>query len=110
MRHLPKSFTLGGHTFTVKLISTAEMAKRIKEYYGEYDEDDSAYGLFIPDEETIYLLKPSRKLKLSVIFGAFWHEYAHAQLWVMGDDRWMDEEYVQNMGRLLHQAHNTFTF
>lgn len=110
MKRPPKSFQLGGHTFEIRLVSQDEMDRKVAESFPNDEEGHSAYGLFRPDELIIFLLKPTRHLKLSVVMQAFWHEYAHAHLWVHGDPRWTDEDYVDRMGHLLHQAHQTFTF
>lgn len=100
MKRIPKSFQLGGHTFTVKLVSDEEMHLLAGK---------PAYGLFVPDELTIYLVRPSRKLKKSVVLQTFWHEFFHAMFWV-ANHRWSDEKLVDQCGHLTHQMLTTATF
>lgn len=109
MRRIPKQFTIGGHTFNVTFITDKEMKAKCKAAgYPEGKRD--AYGLFLPDRLQIYIQKPCRTLKRSVVFQSFWHEFAHAMLWVMSDKKGDDEDYVDQLGHHFHQAHQSFKF
>lgn len=101
MKRIPKSFQLGGHTFTVKMVEEEEMLRRTG--------DQEAYGLFVPDELSVYLLKPSRKLKRSLVLQTFWHEFYHAMFWVANHD-WTNEALVDQCGHLTHQMLTTAKF
>lgn len=67
----------------------------------------TCYGIFFPDQLTIYLQKPSRQLKKSVVLQTFWHEFSHAMLWVMNHKDWSREPVIDQMGHMLHQFHST---
>lgn len=107
MYRIPKSFQLGGHTVTVRYVTKAEMAEAVqREYPGDMDE---VTGLFVPNELTILLRRPSRRLHKSLVRQTFWHEFAHAMLWAIADKRQDDEAYVDNLSRILDQYHETVT-
>lgn len=94
MKRIPKSFGLAGHRFTVKFIDEEEMVSLAGK---------PAYGLFVNDTLTIYLLPASRTLKKSVVLQTFYHELFHAIFWI-ANHRWGDEKLVDQCGHLLHQA------
>lgn len=94
MKRIPKSFGLAGQRFDVKFVDDEEMERRA---------GAPAYGLFVPDELTIYLVRPRRALKRSVILQTFYHELFHAIFWV-ANHKWTDEKLVDQCGHLLHQA------
>jgi hypothetical protein len=98
VKRIPKAFTIGSHRFTVEYRS----AKQMTEIVGF-----EAYGVFLPDRLKIYLERPSRKLKRSVIVQTFWHEFAHALLWTLGHKDTMNEKVVDAMGHALKQFHDT---
>lgn len=100
MKRVPTSFQLGGHTFIVKLVSEDELNERA---------GAPAYGLFVPDELTIYLQKPTRRLKRSLVLQTFWHEFFHAMFWV-ANHQWTNEKLVDQCGHLLHQMLSTVKF
>ena len=102
MKRIPKSFQIGAHTYTVKMVDEEEMA--------EVTDDRDCYGMFDSDTLTIYLLKPSRKLKRSVVLQTFWHEFSHALLWTMNHKDFTNETFVDAMGHHLKQANDTFKF
>jgi hypothetical protein len=102
MRRIPSSFQLGSHTFTVKKISLEEMVKLTG--------GQEAYGYFHPDTLSIYVLAPTRRLKRSVAMQAFWHEVAHAILWVANHKSYTDEKFVDSIGHQLKQFHDTAEF
>jgi len=101
MKRIPKSFQLGGHTFTVKLITEEAMLEKTG--------GKPAYGLFLPDELAIYLLEPSRRLKKSVVLQTFWHEFFHAMFWV-ANHQWTNEKLVDQCGHLTYQMLSTSKF
>lgn len=101
MKRLPKNFQLGSHTFNVKRLAPKEMLRKC--------EGEEAYGLFVPDELMIYVIK-SPTIKASVIMQTFWHEFAHAALWVMNHDDYANETVVDALGHAIHQATSSFQF
>lgn len=100
MKRIPSSYQMGGHTFTVQYVEDEEEMLAITGGH-------PAYGVFIPDRLSIFLLPPSRKLKKSVVIQTFWHEWAHCLLWVMGHRDWTNEKVVDPMGHLLKQFNDT---
>lgn len=101
MKRIPKSFSLGGHTFTVTMVDEDVMLELTKGY--------PAYGLFVPDSLAIYLLKPGKTLKREVILQTFWHEWYHAMFWV-ANHKWGNEKLVDQCGHLTHQFFQTAKF
>ncbi len=69
-----------------------------------------AYGYFHPDTLSIYILAPTRKLKSSVVMQSFWHEFAHACLWVAHHKAYTDEKLVDSLGHQMKQFHDTVEF
>lgn len=100
MRRVPKSFQLGNHTIAVQQVTVDEMARITK--------DDDCYGYFEPDSLTIYVLRPTRKLKSSVVLQTFWHEVSHAILWAISHKDYGNEKVVDAMGNALAQITTTF--
>lgn len=98
MKRVPKSFTLAGHRFSVEYIDEETMLRK--------SGGIPAYGLFVPDQLTIFLLTPGRKLKRSVVLQTFFHELFHAMFWV-ANHKWLDEKLVDQCGHLLHQVVTT---
>lgn len=94
MKRIPKAFWLAGHRFSVLLVDGEELERRAGK---------PAYGLFVPDELTIYLHRPSKKLKTSIVLQTFYHELFHALFWV-ANHQWGNEKLVDQCGHLLHQA------
>lgn len=91
------------------MVTAEEMEARCKSAgFGKGDRD--AYGLFMPDRLAIYLQKPDRALKPSIVKQTFWHEFAHALLWVLNDKRQADEKHIDQLGHYLHQAVTSFKF
>ncbi len=98
MKRIPKSFQLGGYTVTVRQVD----ARLLEQLAGE-----PCYGLFLPDELSIYLSKPTRALKASVVLQTFFHEMFHAFCWAanhMQDNEEAEERLVDQFGHFLHQA------
>lgn len=102
MKRIPKSFQMGSHTFTVRMVDEDEMDRLVKPH--------SAYAVFFPDELAIYVRKPARKLKASVVKQSFWHEVGHALLWVQNHKDWTNEKVVDALGHHLKQIHDTAKF
>jgi hypothetical protein len=99
MKKIPESFTLGSFTFKVHVVSEEEMSKVLDGY--------QAYGVLLTDQLTIYLQKPDRKLKKSIVMQTFWHEFSHAVLWVMNHKDYSNEKVVDQLGHMLKQFHDT---
>lgn len=96
VRRIPKSFSLYGHTVTVRVV-----AKKDWEALTDvYEEMEDSCGWWVPADNLIVLLRQSRSLMLH----ALWHEITHAVLYYMNDTRWQDEKYVDQMGGLLAQV------
>jgi hypothetical protein len=107
MKRIPKSFTLGGFTFTVKLVTAEELQKQSK-LAGV--EDGEAYGLCVPDTLTIYLLGATKRLNKAVRLQTFWHEFYHAFLWVIGHRDSDNEKVVDACGHHMKQFFDTVQF
>lgn len=100
MRRIPKTFQMGSHRWTVRLVTQKQMDR--------VSQDQSCYGLTTPDELTIYLVKPHRGLRASIVRETFWHEYAHALVWtVYGGSHWTDEKRITPLGHALKQFHDS---
>jgi len=97
MKKIPTSFQLGAYEIKVVMLSADEMERKCGDMYGQFD----------PGNLTIYLMRPDKTTKLAVIKQTFWHEYAHAMLWVADPKRYTNEKLVENLGHLLAQLHNT---
>jgi hypothetical protein len=98
---IPSSFTLGGHTFTVEMIS----GSRLKKLAGQ-----EALGLTIFQELKVYVHNPTRSVSRSVVEQTFWHEYGHCILWVMGHQDYDNEDVVDRFGHLMKQYHDTVQY
>lgn len=98
MKRIPKAFTIGSHRFTVEYKTPRQLA----EFAGA-----EAYGVFVPDRLALYLEKPSRRLKRSVVVQTFWHEFSHALLWVLSHKDYNNEKVVDALGHALKQFHDT---
>jgi hypothetical protein len=97
MKRIPSSFQLGAYTINIVMLSSDEIVKKCGDLYGQFD----------PGNLTIYLMRPDKTTKRAVIYQTFWHEYAHAMLWVADPKRYTNEKLVENLGHLLAQLHNT---
>mgnify|MGYP006288122867 CR=1 FL=1 len=97
MKKIPQSFQLGAYEIKVVMLTADEIARKCGDLYGQFD----------PGNLTIYLMKPDRTTKRAVIFATFWHEYAHAMLWIADPKRYTNEILVESLGQLLAQFHNT---
>lgn len=100
MKRIPRSFRLGAHEITVKIVSAAEMALH---------DADEPLGLWVPQELTIYIQKAHRGLRKEVQLHTFWHEYFHALFWCLGRmTESGDEILVDQCGLLTLQALQSF--
>jgi hypothetical protein len=102
VKRIPTSFQLGAYTIQVKLLDAEAMEAKT----GGLE----VYGLFAPEELTIYLEKPSRSLKKAIIVQTFWHEYFHAMFWVAGHKDQYNEQVVDRCGHLTYQMITTAKF
>lgn len=98
VRRIPKAFTIGSHRFTVEY-KTAEQLEEIMGF--------EAYGVFVPGRLAIYLEKPHKRLKRSVVVQTFWHEFAHALLWVINHKDYPNDTVVDALGHALKQFHDS---
>lgn len=99
MKRVPKSFQLAGYTIEVRLVDAATLEAAASA--------PDCYGCFKPDELCVYLAKPTRKLKSSVVLQTFFHELFHAIFWVANhvqDDDDEEERLVDQFGHLMHQV------
>jgi len=94
VKRIPKSFALGSHKFEVKRADAATLERM----FGR-----PCYALFYPDQLTIYVQTKDKTIKQSVLLQTFYHELAHAMLWVMGHKDWANEKVVEQFGHLLKQ-------
>ncbi len=99
MKKIPSSFALGSFTFKVHVVPEDELNKILG--------GEQAYGVFFPERLAIYLQEPTRKLKKAVIMQTFWHEFAHAVMWVMNHKDYSNEKVVDQLGHMLKQFHDT---
>jgi hypothetical protein len=99
MKRIPKSFRLGAHEITVKVVSAEEMTAV---------EESEPLGLWVAQELTIYIQKARRGLRKEVQLHTFWHEFYHALFWCLGRMAESDDEIlVDQCGLLTMQAIQT---
>jgi hypothetical protein len=96
-KKIPTSFKLGAYDIKVVRLTGAEIAKKCGDVYGQFD----------PGNLTLYLMYADKTTKHAVVYQTFWHEYAHAMLWVADPARYTNEKLVESIGHLLAQFHNT---
>jgi hypothetical protein len=101
MKRIPKSFRMGSHKFDVVRMPSDELNALAGR---------DVYALFYPDRLTVYVQKPTRSIKASVLLQSFWHEVAHAMLWVISHKDWTNEKVVDLLGHALKQLHDTAEF
>jgi hypothetical protein len=100
MKKIPTSFPLGSFTIKVVRLPSAEIVKRCGDVYGQFD----------PGALTIYLSKPDKNTKASIIYQTFWHEYGHALLWLVAPELYTKEKLADSMGHALAQIMLGATF
>ena len=102
---IPKQFQLAGHTVKVRIVSPAQW-KRNSAKYKDVAEYKDAIGIFLPDKYEIHILSTTSGTHRQQTFA---HELVHAMLMVGGhEDISQNEDFVDRMGHLLHQALTTF--
>lgn len=88
---IPKSLKLMGHTVKVECLPPAKWKQK------------ECVGYFSPRDMKIAVLKrPGTGTE-----HAFTHELTHAMLYCMGHALYEDEQFVDTLGGLLHQAMNS---
>ncbi len=102
MKRLPKSFQVGPHEISVKVVSKSEM---------EALDDTIPLGFWERDQNVMYIQKAHRGMPLTVQLHTFWHEFTHCQLELLGyDELSEDEAFVDQMASVLTQSHLSFKF
>lgn len=102
MKRIPKAFTLGPHRIEVKIVSSEEMEKVAS---------DAPWGLCDFANCIIYVQKVRKGFPRKTQIHAFWHEYFHMLLYMVGRERLSrDEVLVDQLGALQMQAFQTAEF
>lgn len=100
MNHLPtipKSFQLMGHTYKIRIVK-------------KVDKEDS-FGEVIYAKKAIRLKAPSKDTSIELVEETFFHELVHAILDETEYNKLSDdEEFVERVGRALHQAFKSFKY
>jgi hypothetical protein len=91
----PKSFELGGFTFTVKWVSNKQIRK---------EAGGDCWGYSQPAAGTIVLNKRMLKYQPFLAEQTFNHELMHCILWVVKTELWKDEALVDGIGHALLQV------
>jgi hypothetical protein len=91
---IPSSFRLMGHTITVELVPPIKW------------KHPDCIGLFNPQSMSIQV----RKGRTSVVEQAVLHEAVHAMFYVLSDDDYEDEQKVDGLAGLMHQALTSIKF
>lgn len=92
---IPRSFALMGHLIKVRRLPLSRW--RVAD----------AVGYFDPQRMVIALCTAS---SVSAQEQTFWHEATHAMLYVMGNAKYSDEGFVDQLGGLIHQIVHTSEF
>lgn len=98
---IPSAVTLGSHRFTIHRASH-EALQRIA--------GCPAYGVFLPESQSIYVIEQGSRRQgpsASLCLQTYYHELAHAMLWVMGHKDYTHEKVIDQLGHLLKQAQET---
>ena len=85
---IPRRFKVMGHTVTVRRISKTKWRHK------------DCVGYFDPQQMVIAVCTGSSKTTQEQ---CFWHEATHAMLYCLGSPHYSDEEFVDQLGGLLHQ-------
>ena len=88
-QRIPKAFQIASYKFRVVHMS----AEELEQIAGE-----PVYALFVPDHLLIMVRRKSKRLDEQIRRQSFWHEYAHALLWVMNRAEWENEDFVDALG------------
>lgn len=89
IQRIPKSFRIASYKFRV-VTASADMIEQIA--------GEPCYALFVPDQLLIFVRKKTKNLDEQIRRQSFWHEYAHALLWVMNRAEWENEDFVDALG------------
>lgn len=100
MKRIPKTFSLLGHTITIRVLSKRDW-EALAEMSEQIDEED--FGAWFQSQNLILIRRTSRSLMMHT----FVHELTHAVLDMMNSDLSFDEAFVDNFGGLLAQALGT---
>lgn len=98
MKRIPESFQIGSLTFKV----TRASGERLEEIVGQ-----PAYGVFLPSSQEIVIHKACSGCSAALAKQTFFHELAHAILWVMHHRDYANEKIVDNLGHILKQFSDT---
>lgn len=98
MRRIPESFQCGSLTFKVRRVSSEELEKLA---------GTPAYGVILYDSQEIFIQKAGKTCSAALAWQSFFHEYAHALLWVMNHRDKTNEKVVDQLGHVLKQFHDT---
>jgi Zn-dependent peptidase ImmA (M78 family) len=94
---IPKSFTIGGHHYKVKIV------KKVNK--------DGDYGLITRENKTIRLKKPDREYIWEMMEETFYHELVHAILDETENATLSNnEKFVGRLSKALYQAIKTFKY
>lgn len=97
---IPKSFRMGSLVFAVREMPMGELKKLIG--------DD--YAIFMPDTQAILIPEPSGTITESFREQIFFHELAHAILWITNSKDYGNEAVIDFAGHVLKQYMETATF
>lgn len=98
MKRIPAQFQIGSLTFKV----TRASAEKLEEIVGQ-----PAYGVFLPNSQEIVIHKAGKECSAALAKQTFFHELAHAILWVMHHKDFANEKIVDNLGHILKQFSDT---
>lgn len=100
---IPRSFTIGCHLWTVKVVSKSEMEALAKEYMG--DDEDAPFGMNIVATCEVFVRGDACE---TVQWHSFWHEFVHVLLGSAGLSKINDDEdKVDLLALLIAQAQQT---
>jgi hypothetical protein len=101
MKRIPKSFEIAGHTFRVKWVSDAHIAK----FAGK-----DSWGATAPAKGIVLLNTRLRKCSADQRAQTFLHEMMHCILWIIREELWSDEALVDALGHAVLQATKSFKY
>lgn len=94
MSKFPKTFEIGGVTYTVSWVSNKRMTKIT---------GNDSWGASQPAAGKIWLNKRLRKYNADLADQTFLHEVMHCVLWVVNAELWKDERLVDGIAHALLQ-------
>lgn len=98
---IPSAVTLGSHRFTIRRVSGEALARVA---------GCPAYGVFLPESQEILVIEQSSRRhgpSASLCTQTYFHELAHAMMWVLGHKDYSNEKVIDQLGHLLKQSHET---